>query len=455
MSQQQAASGGALQRLQDLLAFAQEAMDVEIKRWLDLSTEEAKADLAQALLALANHGGGYIIVGYCESHGKCAPDEQRPSNLSLYNQDLVNGIIQSYADPAFHCQVHHVVDPQSGGLFPIIVVPGGHRVPIRARRDGPNQKHVRLNSYYIRRPGPKSEQPQTAQEWDQLIGRCVRANREDLVDQLRLLLLGLDSNRSAVNAEEQAKQRLESWITESRRRWQSLVDSRSTDGVSKRFRHGVWTAAYSVLGDFPRPPLQDLMAILQQARGHETGWVPWWVPTRNEIKPYPFDGLVECWLVDGSYPDPAHSDFWRASPEGMMYLLRGYQEDSRPQTTEPGTVFDLTLPIWRVGECLLHAEQFARLLGEPSAPVLFSFTFQGLAGRVLTSWASPERYLSIDRKARQGEVTSTLQIEANTISTVLPEAVLTIVRPLYEIFEFFSPSPDMLQQELARMRKGI
>ena len=45
-------------RLQDLLAYPREDLGTELKNWLDLALEENKANLAQAILALANHGGG-------------------------------------------------------------------------------------------------------------------------------------------------------------------------------------------------------------------------------------------------------------------------------------------------------------------------------------------------------------------------------------------------------------
>lgn len=58
----------------------------------------------------------------------------------------------------------------------------------------------------------------------------------------------------------------------------------------------------------------------------------------------------------------------------MMFLLRGYQEDSNPNSIEPETIFDLTLPVWRVGECLLNAERLATALTDQSASVIISIT---------------------------------------------------------------------------------
>ena len=55
-----------IERLSDFLIEPQESLEVEIKRWLNLSDSEHKANLAKAILAIANHGGGIIIIGFEE-----------------------------------------------------------------------------------------------------------------------------------------------------------------------------------------------------------------------------------------------------------------------------------------------------------------------------------------------------------------------------------------------------
>lgn len=176
-------------RLGDLLVDAREALDVEIKGWIDLvGSNEDKATLAKALLALANHGGGFVLIGLAETDTGIVGAEGRPPTLNGYSQDNVNGIVQSYADPPFHCAVHHVAGPD-GAVHPVIIVPGGHRVPIRARRGGPLNQTVQGNAIYIRRPGPSSETPQSAQDWDDLLARCLAARRDELMDRVRDLFI--------------------------------------------------------------------------------------------------------------------------------------------------------------------------------------------------------------------------------------------------------------------------
>jgi uncharacterized protein (DUF1330 family) len=201
--------------LADLLLYPQEDLDKEFKGWLDLTNDDDKASLAQALLALANHGGGYIVLGYRPK--PLEPDIRTGQTVAIYSDDNVNGIVEKYADPSFQCNVELVTHPANAQQFPIIRVPGIHKVPIRAKRSGPNEKHVQKDKYYIRRPGPKSEPPQTAAEWSELINRCVLNNREEMLDTIRSILLGVPLPGN-VPVEITKQDALNEWVSESEKR---------------------------------------------------------------------------------------------------------------------------------------------------------------------------------------------------------------------------------------------
>ena len=53
--------------LQALLEFPTEKTTVEYKSWLNLSENHGKATLAKAAIALANEGGGIIVLGMREN----------------------------------------------------------------------------------------------------------------------------------------------------------------------------------------------------------------------------------------------------------------------------------------------------------------------------------------------------------------------------------------------------
>lgn len=311
-----------LRRLEALVTHPREELGIEIKGWLDLDNKVEQADMAKALLALANSGGGFVLCGFTEVDNEYVPTTPRPSDLSKYSQDAINGIVQSYAHPPFHCQVYHVRHPDTGLTYPVVRVPGGHRTPIRSQRDGPEQKHVRMNTYYIRRPGPKSEAPQTAQEWDDLIARCIRAAREELLDSIRHILTGYGGQEpsgtpSPANPETMTDNQLTSWIEQCLERFEALCREELVGEEPSRYAHGTWLVAYSVSGQFERPDLSRFMQIVREVQGHETGWPPWWVPNREDWRPHPYNGVIECWMREDhdKTHEGASSDFWRASPQ--------------------------------------------------------------------------------------------------------------------------------------------
>lgn len=447
------------ERLSDLLVDLREDLDFEVKNWLDLqNSNEDKATFAKAVLALANHGGGFVALGLLETDSGIVEAEGRPATLDRYSQDLINGIVQNYCDPPFHCAVHIVASPDET-LIPIVVVPGGHRIPVRARRAGPHGNIVQNNAIYIRKPGPRSETPQSSQDWDDLLAKCLRNRRDEMFDQIRDLITG------AVPQIEKPTEpaRLEDWIRVGFERWHMLIQE-LPEHFGPRFPYGYYNFAYEIIGERRQISPPQLPDVLRASVVRHTGWPPFWYPTREGITPYPIDGAVECWLggdtqTSAENRDAAHSDFWRIHPEGMAFLLRGFQEDGmevqHPGRSPilPGTVFDITLPVWRIGETLLQAQRLAENLFEGPTTIRFIATYEGLSGRALTS-IDHRRNVSEGRIARQNSITLNTHVDAQAIDTNLPEIVHPLLSPLYTLFDFFELSNQLVSEELSRMRGG-
>ena len=443
-------------RLADLLIDPHEDLDVEFKNWLDLQgNNRDKATLAKAAVALANHGGGFVVLGFEDRTGTLKEAANRPAHLDGYNQDVVNGIVQKYCDPPFHCGVY-MVPNADGRHFPIVRIPGGHRVPVRARRAGPGEDIVQENAIYVRKSGPRSQPPESSQEWEELLARCQWNRREELLGAMRDLLVGSIPPRETVESEK----RMERWNTECFERWHALAGS-LPGGTGARFPSGHYSLAYEVVGDARRTSLGQLPDILRTSQTHYSGWPPFWYPTRAGIEPYPWEGAVECWLGgDPETPpgkrDPAHSDFWRVTPDGRAYLLRGYDEDvqeSRYRATTgivPGTMFDVSLPIWHVGETLLHAERLASRLFEGPTSIRFVAEFTGLEGRSLGSLFGARR--PPYRLSRQGSVVLRIHVKSEAIRSNLPGTVHSLLCPLYELFGFFELPMQLVVEELKRLR---
>lgn len=435
-------------RLELLVQNPRESMEVEIKDWLDLDEKEHQADLVKAILALANHGGGYILIGFREVSGVYQQTDTEQRISELYNQDRINGVVARYADPQIHieCYLLH----SNSKKHPVIVVPGGHSVPIRCIRGGPEGKHVKQNTYYIRRPGPASEEPQSGQEWSELIRKCVLADKERLVEQIRSLLTGEVSKTPLEGAP--IKDLHLNWLESVDKRFLQLND-KGFGGIDKSpFQRGYWQGGYTVVPTIEGLNLGTLKQGLQKCVGSETGWPIGLFLTRDNTRPYPHEGCVEVWLAE-SQPEPDSSDFWRACPSGNFVVIRDFQEDCNGWTKgSPGSGFDFITPIWRVGELLLHASRFVKEFSPEGGSLIITVKWTGLRGRQLTT-SSPKYFGIMDRKAAQNEVSSIIIIQDSfSVVTNLVELTEQLTRPLYEAFDFFQIPKQTIVNELNEMR---
>lgn len=433
-------------RLEALLQHPNESLDVEIKDWLKIDEPLHKADLAKAMLALANHGGGFILIGFKQVSGVYQPTQANPEVAKLYDQDRINGIVSRYSDPPFHVECHLIQGEKE--KHPVIVVPGGHSVPVRCTRSGPEERHTKQNAYYIRRPGPASEEPQSAKEWSDLIRRCLTSDKENLIDTLRSLLNPAISEPS--NSLPSTNQHYE-WIKNTDIRFIELNKEKYHDLSSSPFRYGYWECAYSLFPQISSISLSDLKNKLYEIKGSETGWPIGIIMTREGARPYPNDGCIEAWLGN-IFSEPDSADYWKISPKGNFATYRGYQEDAEGSKKEPGSVLDFTIPIWRVAEFLLHGYRFAKAFNLSDLSMQVTFKWNGLKGRSLVAFSG--RYFPPDnRNTMQDSVESNFLIDdVSLIDTSLPDFVEQILKPLYEVFDFFVIPKQTIINEIKEMR---
>jgi hypothetical protein len=250
--------------LEPLLAAPAEALDVEYKGWLDLRNDsEHKAQLAKAAIALANEGGGVIVIGLREQRPNLI-SEPRPAEIQAYDQDLINSIIRRFASPSFHCTLKLLSHPQTKPELAVIEVPGRHRVPVMSKSGTPNDT-IRPHLCYVRRPGPESAPPQNQEDWDRLLSRCLQNRREDMLDAIRDIVSGGAS--AAAVPTRSANETQGAFADAARAAWAKLVEDLPPDAPA-RCPLGRYELDYALLGDFNKPDLADLLDKLSLAVAH-------------------------------------------------------------------------------------------------------------------------------------------------------------------------------------------
>ena len=251
------------------------------------------------------------------------------------------------------------------------------------------------------------------------------------------------------------------FVQEAFARWRELTKNLPEDSPG-RFPDGWYRIDYALEGELIPVELHELRIFLQKAVVPHTGWPLFLFPGRPELEPYEQDGVIECWLkpsdagANRPLGDPAHCDLWRAAPTGRAFIIRGYQEDSQ-DTFAPRTIFDTTLPTWRIGEALLHAKNLADQLAEDQNKVTVRLRalYTGLSGRVLRAWGNPMSDLMFEGgAARSDEAVLETTAPAKDITAKLAEFVHPLVASLFERFGVTGLSVDRVGAELERMKNN-
>ena len=440
----------SIQDLLPLVTEPREDLPSECKTWLDLSSNEHKAKVARAAIALANHGGGFIVMGFEEAGGRLQ-SIPCPAGIPPITQDDVNAIIRRFATSEFHCVMYWIEHPSTKVSHPVIAVPGTLTEPVMSKRDVVGE--IGLHRCYVRKPGPRSEEPQTGEEWRALLSCCVQARREDLLESIRSILSGRATSESP---EPSAKEQLREFCTSAYERWNEITAAVPPTSGS-RFPKGYYEMGFALIGAKPANNLGELQDRLRQARRIKlTGWTPFLELNRPEWSPYPLERYVEAWVgrpVDGqsALNDGSHADFWRASLDGTLYTIRGYAEDAL-EGRAAGTLFDITLPVWRIGEGILFAHRVAETF-EGAEALAIRCRYTGLDGRKLVS-ITGRREVMIDHTSRSNGIVLEAQTTIQQVKDNLVEVLHQLLTPLYERFDFMQLPASLVDHELQNMLRG-
>ena len=429
-----------------------EDLDAEYKGWLNLGTESDRATLAKAVIAMANHGGGVVVLGFEDQHtGLLA--SPRPAEIPDVTQDNVNDAVRSYAEPQLHCRLYSAIHPILGSVHPVIRVPGSD-VPVMSRRDRP-EAGLQQRKVYVRKPGPRSEEPQTAEEWRTLLDRCVRTRREEILNSIRGIVLG----RVEESVLDHTADELEGFMDSSRERWMTLVQNEPLD-APYRFPDGHYQIAIASVNPRPAANLPELKRRLAVAQGVQTsGWPPFLDIGVAGLNPYPSESCIEAWLGRPSpgkvFNDPSYDEFWRASLSGQLYSIRGYGEDGIEETNalqlKPGTILAISLSVIRIWECLRFASHFYRTF-EDVEEIMVRCLYTGLTGRALIDGSTP--FLSMRRGVSHVDnVLLTGQFTLQQLEDNMTEVLQQLMAPLFEYFDFFRLTSSHVQNIIDRYRE--
>ncbi len=426
-------------KIQFIIENLQENLEVEVKNWLKgLRHNAENAKLAKEIIALANHGGGYVFIGFDEEptgHPELSPSA---GELEAFSQDNIASIVDRYVTPPFQCSVDFHQPEGSQISHPVITVPGGHRTPVWAARQSPDGgRTLQVGTVYVRRPGGSSEPARTQDDWEKLIDRLVAARQADMLGAIREIL-----NPSAKLLTEKEEEDVKDWQSESYGEWQNIISQFEADDP-RRLERGHWTVSFSI-NPFDKPELNRLNEALEREMPKLSGWPPFTYIHRDPVRPRAQGDLITSYLgglEPGEQPqNRRHADFWRVSRIGKGFMLRPMQEDRNEYASNTiprveGPFFDWVLPIYRMTEVLKFIEALGVRFAPESAAFELSLSYYHTTGRWLRQ-STFKYHLDDGATCHVDHLQSSIGAQLSEISTNMEELVFALLSPIYEQFDF-------------------
>lgn len=453
-------------KVKSLVERPSESLAVEIKTWFDLASSEGKAKIVRSVLALRNHDGGYVVIGFDDK--SMLPDLDRaPRDVrAAFHPDSIHEIVARFASDPFEVAIEFV--ERDGNLFPVIVVPSGVRTPVAAKsdlKDGDNRL-VSVGDVFVRTLNT-NRRPSSAKinwnDWSALMDRCFNNREADIGRFFRRHLTGLTAER--VGAFISAFADVHAASPGGVKEMQSLLDTgraRFDSRVAERRltlpRTGFWEVAMIIRGPVPEQSRPTFMQLVGVTNPEYSGW-PIWLDSSYFAEPADRPRVFERgWEALVALPNGRHTDFVQFDPQGQFYHLRALFDDLSltNHSPDPGTALDIALPIMDSTEAIAVGIAFAKAMdcAEDDCTLEFAFRWTGLKDRELTSWLYLERYISPGRKAFQDQITLTQSVPLSTPLSAIGGIVAAMLAPLYELFNGFSLGSqvfeDLAGQLLAR-----
>lgn len=171
-----------------------ERRDIDFKKSIPWD-KETKYNLIKDILAFANFGGGYIVIGYDEKaptlqHRRAGIAEE---HLKTWETTMVNDSVNEFSGPPLDIQVIEVEDSQERKKYIVLRVPAHGRVPhicLKNKHDSNSNLILRKAALYYRTSNKASTEISDPSDYNELIRECVLNRKQEFVRDIEQLLKG-------------------------------------------------------------------------------------------------------------------------------------------------------------------------------------------------------------------------------------------------------------------------
>jgi len=171
-----------------------ERTDLDYKK--DIAWDkETKYSLIKDVMAFANAGGGYIVVGWDEQQDEESKRRTgvTPGNMDTWDATKVCKDINNFCGPGLDVDVIRHEDDVESKRYVILCIPSHGDTPhlcIKEKHDSKQQLVLRLGALYFRSKNKECKEISDPHDYRELIARCLRARKEELLRDFKDILSG-------------------------------------------------------------------------------------------------------------------------------------------------------------------------------------------------------------------------------------------------------------------------
>ena len=387
--------------------------------------------LVKDVLALANSGGGSLVIGVAEENGRLEFRGLTPEQLVTWDPTRFGATVNRFAAPPIQCTVRII--ECDGNAFVLISVPGFRQSPHFCTRD--YERVLRQQTIYIRTESSASAPVNDAATMMTLINQAVTARQDEIARIVRAAVGGAEQRSVPQDSERfraLARQTLESLEEPHGGRYAGFITNIM---YPARFQP-----------DRFRP--EQLQRAVEESRTPQYFYGSFFFRQRGQ--PVFFnDGLGFEWELPGTRGDDFYT-YWRLFESGLLIHKELMFEDSRHEAGNPPVLF-IDYFIQRVFIALDALVRFYSALGLRDEEVTWQIELADSEGRTLRQLNMMMRE---DYVSREPVVTfsRTLSIEDWRIG--LEDHVIEAVQRVLRVFQFDADLSARIRTVIERYRRG-
>lgn len=456
-------------RADELVGRPVESLNVELKTWLDPTDDLHVAKLVRAIFALRNRGGGFLVLGFDDKTLQPDPYPLGKPIETVYHHDEVQGVVSRYAHESFEIEVS--MGERDGASYPVIVVPEGVRTPVAVKRDlldKTTRKALLAKGEIFFRTLESNGTPSSARiapgDLAALMEICFDNREADIGRFMRRQLAGGggEALRALLGAEpipsaaDRLRARAEAVIVRGDAAFDEAYAASPLPEQKASYLQGLTMRVGMVAEPHHADALatNEFMNRVAASNPQYTGW-PAWLDARGfhrqQDRAHVEDGAWVTYIRGGDMGERDRLEYLLYDPRGDFYARRLMQDDTA-DTIKPFIALDPVLMLYRVTEFIAAGLSVLRGAGwTEEEKAGFAFSWTGLNGRTITSWANPLRFYGAGEgyRSHSDVAKSYVEVALDTPHLALAPAVERAVAPLFACFNGYQP-PTSLVEEAVR-----